>query len=82
MNCVLFAKLDQVFSLKNKTLKKYWKNGKKVRPGILSEKWVLCGHTFFRTRIVYSKFDKVTSMEYFNSSLKWVLKSYAASPGQ
>ena len=31
MNCVLFAKMDQVFSLKNKTLKKYWKN-----QGILS----------------------------------------------
>ena len=30
MNCVLFAKGDQVFGLKkNKTLKKYWKNGKK-----------------------------------------------------
>ena len=29
MNCVLFAKMGQVFSLKNKTLKKYWKNGKK-----------------------------------------------------
>ena len=29
MNCVLFAKMDQVFSLGNRTLKKYWKNGKK-----------------------------------------------------
>ena len=31
MNCVLFAKMDQVFSYKKKTktLKKYWKNGKK-----------------------------------------------------
>ena len=30
MNCVLFAKVDQVFSLKknNKTLKKYWKVAK------------------------------------------------------
>ena len=27
--CVSFAKMDQVFSLKNKTLNKYWKNGKK-----------------------------------------------------
>ena len=28
MNCVLFAKMDPFFSIK-KTLKKYWKNGKK-----------------------------------------------------
>ena len=28
MNCVLFAQMDQVFSLKNRTLKKYWKMGK------------------------------------------------------
>ena len=28
MNCVLFAKMDQVFSKENKTLKKYWKIGK------------------------------------------------------
>ena len=25
MNCVLFAKMDQVSSLENNTLKKYWK---------------------------------------------------------
>ena len=31
MNCALFAKMDQIFSLKNKTLKKYWKS-----QGILS----------------------------------------------
>ena len=39
MNWVLFAKMDQVFSLK-KTFKKYWKNGKKYwkSRGILSEK--------------------------------------------
>ena len=24
MNCLLFAKMDQVFSKENKTLKKYW----------------------------------------------------------
>ena len=39
MNCVLFAKVDQVFSLKKtKTFKKYWKNGKKYwkSQGILS----------------------------------------------
>ena len=31
MNCVLFAKMDQVFSQKKtKTLKKYWKNGEKI----------------------------------------------------
>ena len=29
MKCVLFAKMDQVFSLENRTLKQYWKNGKK-----------------------------------------------------
>ena len=41
MNCVLFAKMDQVFSLKNKTLKKYWKMGKntgKVREFCQAEK--------------------------------------------
>ena len=34
MSCVLFAKMDKVFSLKNKTLKIYWKmetNTGKVR---------------------------------------------------
>ena len=39
MNCALFAKMDQIFSLKkNKTLKKYWKNGTKYwkSQGILS----------------------------------------------
>ena len=30
MNGVLFAKMDQVFSKENKTLKKYWKIGKKI----------------------------------------------------
>ena len=29
MKCALFAKMDQVFSLENRTLKQYWKNGKK-----------------------------------------------------
>ena len=29
MNCVLFAKMDQVFCKENKTLKKYWKIGEK-----------------------------------------------------
>ena len=29
MNCVLFAKMDQVFSKENKTLKKYLENWKK-----------------------------------------------------
>ena len=28
MDCVLFAKMDQVFSKENITLKKYWKIGK------------------------------------------------------
>ena len=38
MNCVLFAKMDQVFSKENKTLKKYWKIGEKYwkSQGILS----------------------------------------------
>ena len=30
MNCALFAKMDQVFSKESKTLKKYWKIGKKI----------------------------------------------------
>ena len=30
MNSGLFAKMDQVFSKENKTLKKYWKFGKKI----------------------------------------------------
>ena len=30
MNCELFAKMNQVFSKENKTLKKYWKIGKKI----------------------------------------------------
>ena len=41
MNCVLFAKMDQVFSKENKTPKKYWKIGKntgKVREFCHSEK--------------------------------------------
>ena len=29
MNCVLFAKMDKVFSLKNKNIKKILENGKK-----------------------------------------------------
>ena len=29
MTCVLFAKMDQVLSLKNKTFKEYWKNENK-----------------------------------------------------
>ena len=38
MNCVLFAKMDQIFSKENKALKKYWKIGKKYwkSQGILS----------------------------------------------
>ena len=38
MNSVLFAKMDQVFSLKKQNIKKYWKNGKKYwkNQGILS----------------------------------------------
>ena len=46
MNSVLFAKMDQVFSKENKTLKKYWKFGKntgKVREKtgnfVSPEKW-------------------------------------------
>ena len=42
MNCVLFAKMDQVFSKENETLKKYWKNWEKntgkVREFCQSEK--------------------------------------------
>ena len=29
MNCVLFVKMDNFFSLENRTLKKYWKMAKK-----------------------------------------------------
>ena len=38
MNCVLFTKMDQVFSKENKTLKKYWKIEEKYwkSQGILS----------------------------------------------
>ena len=38
MNCVKFAKMDQVFSLRNWYLKTYWINGKKYwkSQGILS----------------------------------------------
>ena len=38
MSCVLFTKMDQVFSKENKTLKKYWKIGEKYwkSQGILS----------------------------------------------
>ena len=43
MNCVLFAKMDQVFSLQNETFEKYWKNGKKIleKSGhfVSPEKW-------------------------------------------
>ena len=46
MNCVLFAKMDQVFSKENKTLKKYWKIGKKIREKsgnfVSLEKWEPC----------------------------------------
>ena len=41
MNCVLFVKMDPVFSLKNRTLKKYWKMAKntgKVREFCQSRK--------------------------------------------
>ena len=52
MNSVLFAKMDQVFSKENKTLKKYWKFGKKIleKSGnfVSPEKWqpCLCGGRF------------------------------------
>ena len=56
MNCILFAKMDQVFSKENKTLKKYWKIGEKYwkSQGILSVR--KSGnpdedHTFSQTRI-------------------------------
>ena len=46
MNCLLFAKMDQVFSKENKTLKKYWKIGKKIleKSGnfVSPEKWEPC----------------------------------------
>ena len=49
MNCVLFTKMDQVFSLKKITIRKYWKNEKntgKVREKsenfVSVEKWEPC----------------------------------------
>ena len=46
MNCVLFAKMDQVFNKENKTLKKNWKIGKKIleKSGtfVSPEKWEPC----------------------------------------
>ena len=44
INSVLFAKIDQIFSLKDKTLKKYSKNGKKYWSGnfVSPEKWEQC----------------------------------------
>ena len=46
MNSGLFAKMDQVFSKENKTLKKYWKFGKKIleKSGnfVSPEKWEPC----------------------------------------
>ena len=42
MNCVLFGNMDQVFSLRNKTLKKYLeKPGDFVSP----ETWEPCNYT-------------------------------------
>ena len=46
MNCVLFAKMDQVFSLKNKTLKntgKWKKILEKSGNFVSPEKWEPCG---------------------------------------
>ena len=45
MNRVLFAKMDQVFSLKNKTLKKYWQMEKLMGKSgnfVSQEKWEPC----------------------------------------
>ena len=46
MNCVLFAKMDQIFSLKNKTLKKILEKWKKMleKSGnfVSPEKWEPC----------------------------------------
>ena len=39
MNCVLFAKMDQVFSKENKIWKKYWKSQGKVGDFVSPEKW-------------------------------------------
>ena len=36
MNCVSFAKMDQVFSLKTKNIKTYWRMGKILKKRILS----------------------------------------------
>ena len=34
MNCALFAKMDNVFIKKSKTLKKYWKSGNDGKPKV------------------------------------------------
>ena len=46
MNCVLFVKMDQVFSLKKLSIKKILENGKKIleKSGnfVSPEKWEPC----------------------------------------
>ena len=54
MNCVLFAKMDQVFSKENKTLKKILENWKKIleKSGnfVSLEKWEPCNQDKCRSR--------------------------------
>ena len=46
MNFVLFAKMDQVFSLKNKTLKNTGKSQEKSGNFVSLEKWEPCTYFF------------------------------------
>ena len=66
MNCALFVKMDKVFSLKNKTLKKILKNGKKIleKSGnfVSPEKWEPCLSTMNKLRIMWSLVKKLTKM--------------------
>ena len=58
MNCVLFAKMDQVLSLKNKTFKAYWKMEKMEKLGTFSVRksgnYVLVIHMIFTESIIFT----------------------------
>ena len=65
MNCVLFAKMDQVSSKENKTLKKYWKIVEKYwkSQGILSGKVgtpILLKYLLDKYRSQHRKFFQLT----------------------
>ena len=85
MNCVLFAKMDQVFSLKNKTLKNTGKMGKdtgKVREKsgnfVSSEKWEpwLCHRNVLITSVFDT--DKLCSWAFKNTIPVLLLRVFVA----